>query len=198
MEKREKVLLGLMAVVGVVALLYFFVGGKGDEGAAGGAAPATGNGTGGPVIEGVMTDEQINAIIQEVKGIAAQPVLTVMEEAMLRRADSQWEDSPFYESKPGDVSEQANATFATHEEQSRFSVTGILMLGEGDGVAIINGWDYRVNDEILPGSPGYFITEITPDTVSIGRRDETTGEILTLLTLTMEEEDPFTIRDTHQ
>ena len=188
MEKREKVLLVFMGIAVVGALLFFLVGGK-DE-------PARSRAPAAPGAAGPTTDQSLEETVQGVLATARSPMLSVREEAMLNSANEPWVISPFYESTPGELAAaEGNATFGEHEDQSRFVVTGVLLLGETDRVAIINGWDYRVGDEILPGTPGYFVTDVTSGSVSIGRRDDRSGEVITVFTLQLEEDDPFQIRD---
>ena len=196
MEKREKVLLVVMALAVLVGLWQFVL--KGDKPQPSGTTTPAANQANGTATPAVSNEEALNAIVSSVMATASTPQLTETERQMLMRADEQWQATPFYVSRPGAMSEAENATFTPHDEEARFEVTGVLMLGEEDKVAIINGWDYREGDEILPGNPGYFVTVIAPEAVSIGRRDETSNEIVTLFTIQLEEEDPFQIRDNQQ
>ncbi|THB69735.1 MAG: hypothetical protein D6E12_04170 [Desulfovibrio sp.] len=190
-----------MAMLVVGYLLFAFVL-KGDDGPGpASTTPAAGGdtATGQATAAGVPSDEAtLTNNVSAVVASAETPMISTMEERMLQIADVKWHTTPFFQSKPGDIAEEANATFVESADLERFEVSGVFMLGPEDKVAIINGWDFRVGDEILPATPGYYVTEITPESVSIGRRDDRSGEIVTVLTKQLEEDDPFQIRDTQQ
>lgn len=146
--KREKIILGIMAIFvlyGLFTLMYGMTGKKKDG------------------ISSTAKANEIRTIAADANNLMGKDALSASEIHAISRIEAEWSKDPFYERKAYNEMLQTAKT-AKEEEKVNFSYTGYLEHGSRQ-IAIINGMEYGVGETL--GPLGYVLRSITPTKVTI-------------------------------
>ena len=148
-EKREKIILGVMAVVILYALFTLIAGSSMKKKLT--------------VSPEVKTNE-IKALANDTATSVGKDALSVAEVYAIGRIEADWLHDPFYEKKAYAEMTQTTKVAVKVDTKTNFSYTGYMEYG-GRLIAIINGLEYGVG-EVLD-IPGYILRSISPAKVTI-------------------------------
>ena len=149
MSKREKRIL-LLTAAAVIYGLYAYLG------------PSTSK----PVLESPQAKrENLNDFVTNVAARLRKKDVSALDKYVIARAKSQWPHDPFLPTEAvfKATGEQAEVQAKTIDID--FIYSGYIEMG-ASRLAIINGMEYKVGEEIEPG--GYAVKKITPREVVIG------------------------------
>jgi len=145
MTRREKIILAVTGLVAAAGLSTLLMGGGGPS-----PGPVTVAG-GKQAVEAART--QAAALIKSVQDTA----VTRREATILAALERSWPETVFYDKPVGQGP-------AKPQTQTLPRYTGYVELG-GGRLAIIDGYEYQVGDELEGG--GYKVVEIKPDQVTL-------------------------------
>jgi len=155
MEKREVIILGIMAVVVLYGAFTLLVG-KSDK---------------KTMLATALSSSELKTITSDLAVTLSKDILSPGEAYAIVRAETEWLRDPFYERKSYrellQSKETARATVDTGKKTT-FNYTGYLEFG-GRKMAIINGLEYTNGDGLE--TKGYFLRNISPAKVTIENID---------------------------
>lgn len=145
MNKREKVILIITAIVAVVAgyLMFFDSGTK----------------VAGIDTESLMSIDELQKFVNEMSDTVSKDTLSDKDAYVIEMATSPWANDPFSDVQLPDESDKKQAT-----EEIKMTYSGYVQIGE-KLMAIINGTEYQAGEEL--SQPGYVVEQITPEKVVI-------------------------------
>jgi len=155
MEKREVIILGIMAVV-VVYGAFTLILGKSDK--------KTG-------LKAALSSSELQAMTGDLALTMSKDILSPAEAYAIVRAEGEWLRDPFFERKSYRELVQSKASakaIAGTGKKITFNYTGYIEYGERK-MAIINGLEYAVGEGLE--TKGYFLRSITPRKVVIENAD---------------------------
>lgn len=151
MEKREKILLILVAIAAVGAGVYLLSHPK----------------AAGKSIQQLVADRNLNATVIAADKEAKKDEFTDLERYKLVMAEKPWTSDPFYDRDKYRKAQDPKAVKLSPAQDLKY--TGFVIL-DAKRFAVINGLEYEVGDEL--DKKGLFITSITEQNVIIGQRNE--------------------------
>lgn len=151
MEKREKILLGVMIIALLFIGPYYFFSGDGKV----------------PTVADLVNKEALDKTIKEVDEISQKSVLSQLEILRLQEAESPWVFNPFYD-RSKDV--KAAQEVVLHLPAGVvISYTGYVSVG-GAMYAIINGLEYQIGNHLeIAGAEDFIVTTIKKNKIIIGK-----------------------------
>ena len=158
MEKREVIILGIMAVVvlyGAFAVLW----GKSDKKS---------------VLTTAMSSTELQTMTGDLAVTMSKDILSPAEAYAIVRAEGVWLRDPFFERKSYRELVQSKASakaVADTGKKITFNYTGYIEYG-GRKMAIINGLEYAAGDVLE--TKGYLLRTVTPAKVTIENVDSKT------------------------
>ncbi len=162
MEKREKILLGVMLIGLLIVGPYYLFSGGGKV----------------PSVSELVNKESLDKAIKDVDAIAKKSVLSKVEILRLQKAEEPWAFNPFYDRNKD--TEQAQDVVLHLPEGVTVSYTGYVSVN-GQMYAIISGMEYQVGNHLeIAGAENFIITKILKDKIIIGKldnNDKMTGEL---------------------
>jgi len=155
MEKRELIILGIMAVV-VLYGAFTFLAGKSRNKTS--APPA-------------LSSSELKTMAGDLAISMARDILTPAEAYTIARAEAEWLHDPFYERKAYRGLLHSRETTKTGVDTAKkitFNYTGYIEYG-GRKMAIINGLEYTTGDGLE--TKGYMLRQISLSKVTIENTD---------------------------
>lgn len=156
--KREKIILGIMAVV-VLYGLFLLISGM------------TGKKKGG--ISSSAKTSEIRSLASEAANATGKEALSELETHAVNRIESDWLHDPFFEKRAYNEILQSAKTAKT-EVKVNFNYTGYMEYG-GRQIAIINGNEYTAGEAL--DVQGYVLRSISPTRVMIENKDDRQSKI---------------------
>ncbi len=125
-------------------------------------------------------ETQLNQLIADVSEDLNKEAITETDIHTIARAEAEWTNDPFYETKFRVFDEAANArrTIDAAFHEGDFYYSGYLKMGEKK-VAIINGMYYRAGDKLDQG--GYIVRDIFPTRVLLELNKDKEGITIPLV-----------------
>lgn len=148
-SKREKIILAVVAIVLLYAVVDVFVLGDGAK------SPSAMD---QETVESHLRDT--DALVASVSTNFARSGLAEEEVFIIERAGLPWPRDPFFVGMP----QERAAEVSDDVLLTSFTYTGYVVMG-GSQVAIVNGVDYRVGEELE--EPGFVLQSVTPRHVVI-------------------------------
>jgi hypothetical protein len=158
-EKREQIILGVMAVAILYGLFTFIAGGSLKKRF---------------TISPEVSTNEIKAIASDTTDAVNKDALSVTEAYALSRIEADWRHDPFYEKKAYSEMVQTAKAAAKVDAAVNFSYTGYMEYG-GRLMAIINGLEYGAGEAL--DVPGYILRSISPAKVIIENKADSRTKI---------------------
>ena len=156
MNKREKIIVGLMLLTVAYGIYALFFEGKGRSSTTPAAA-----------ISATRQLENLNAFITKIAE-ASEAGLSKEDKYIISRAESAWKQDPLTTAeltdRPEDEINRQKQVVDTSGPQLNVSYTGFMQMGDKK-FAVINGLEYTTGDELEQG--GFIVGSITPRQVVI-------------------------------
>ncbi len=156
-EKREKIILGVMAVIILYGLFTFLPWGAGGKS----SLPAAG-----------LSPAELKALSGDLAVAMSKAVLSHRESYAINRAEAGWQRDPFYATKAYMEllkSKEAVRTIPDAAKNITFNYTGYLECGNRR-IAIINGVEYAAGEALEV--KGYVLRTVTPAKATIEKIDD--------------------------
>jgi hypothetical protein len=158
-EKREKIILGVMAVAILYGLFTFITGSSLKKHVA---------------ISPEAKTNEINSLASDTTSAISKDALSVTEAYAISRIEADWLHDPFYEKKAYSEMVQTAKAAPKVDAKVNFSYTGYMEYG-GRQMAIINGLEYGVGEAL--DVPGYILRSISPVKVTIENKADSKAKI---------------------
>jgi len=168
MTNREKIIVGLMLLTVVYGIYALFFEGK----TKGHTAPVA-------TISATKQLENLNAFIAKVAE-ASRAGLSKEDKYIISRAESPWKQDPMTNVELTNVPEdelnrRKQVVRSSTGPQLNASYTGFMQMGD-KRLAIINGIEYAVGDELVQG--GFIVRSISPRQVIIVSTDSSKKQFI--------------------
>ena len=160
MSQREKIMIGILVAAAIGAGAYYFFFDTKQQS-----------------VEQMVNMTELETAVTQVTTLTQANTLNDSELGKLRMAETPWQADPFYKYVEG----ERTATINT-DTRDQFRYTGYVNLG-GIALAIINGWEYGVDDQLEEGN--YVVVSIEEEKVILGQRDDK-NEIAGLIEVELE------------
>lgn len=172
MEKREKILLGVMLLGLLLIGPYYFFSGSGKV----------------LTVADLVNKENLDKTIKEVDEIVKKAKLSPLELLRLQKAESPWVHNPFYD-RSKDI--KADDEVVLHLPSGvKITYTGYVSLA-GAMYAIVNGLEYQVGNNLeIDGAEEFLVTHIAKNKIIIGKRNQT-GEMIGELEIGINDDESF-------
>ncbi len=153
--KREKIILGLMAIAILYAAFDYLTSGKKD-----------------PKEETGQKTAELNTFVTDLTTSLGKDTSKNLGVLVFARAEKEWTQDPFLDSKAFRLWTESKAP-AKIAPKVEFAYTGYLEVG-GKRMAIINGVEYREGEAL--DVPGFVLKTVAPTRVAI--EDRATKKLL--------------------
>lgn len=160
MSKREKIIVVIMVITVLYGVYVFFIASPGKKKKpAAATAPSVVSKTVKIRAAGGGTDRLVN----EIKTVLQEDETLRTEKYVAVRAEEAWSRDPFSASDM-EIASLDKEESSMRAEEIKLVYSGYVEIG-GEAVAIVNGIDYQVGDELE--SRGYKVTSITPASLTV-------------------------------
>ena len=149
MSKREKIILILMVLAIMYGGYHFFLA----------SSPTTG------IEDPKKKEERLDKFVTEVAVKLKQKDISKTDKYIIARAKDNWASDPFLKGQLPLESEAKQERSETSTPAVNFTYSGYMEMG-ARRLAVINGIEYSVGEELEPG--GYIVNSISPTKVVIG------------------------------
>jgi hypothetical protein len=148
-NKREKIIVGVMCAAVVLGAYIFFFSSPSGKGGGSPGTPAAG--------------ETIEEVLKKVAATLGEVTVTDADRFVIAGAEAAWQADPFFEKKKEKAS-SAVEDAANLQTKIDVKYTGFIEMGTRR-LAIINGQEYEPGEELPPG--GIVLKKIDPDQVIV-------------------------------
>jgi hypothetical protein len=148
--KREKIILGMMAIAILYAAFDFLTSSKKDQGMDMGQKTA-----------------ELNTFVTDLTANIGKDTSKNLGVLVFNRAEREWTQDPFLDSKAYKLWTEAKAPVKDTASKIEFAYTGYLEVGR-KRMAIINGMEYREGEDL--DIKGFVLKTISPTKVAIENR----------------------------